>query len=121
MDAFRRSRRRGHGSGPEQGIALLATLVTLIILGVMVVIMFNTLGGSPSGTGTTIPGETTLPGAATTTVPATPTPGRWRPVRHRSCVSYQAPRPGSSGINQIYFMRQPTFFHWRWGPTPSAN
>jgi hypothetical protein len=57
-----------HGSGPEQGIALLATLVTLIILGVMVVIMFNTLGGSPSGTGT----GTTIPGATTTTVPTTP-------------------------------------------------
>jgi hypothetical protein len=54
---------------------MLATLITIIILGVMVVIMFNTLGGSPSDTGTTIPGETTMPGATTTTAPATPENG----------------------------------------------
>jgi hypothetical protein len=69
MDAHRRSRRTDHGSCSEQGVALLGTLLTLIILGVMVVIMFNTLGGSPSGTGTTIPGATT------TTAPATPANG----------------------------------------------
>jgi len=71
MDAFRRGRRRVHGSGREQGIALLGTLLTVIVLAVMAVIMLNTLGGSPSGTGTT----TTIPGATTTTVPATPGSG----------------------------------------------
>ena len=67
MDAFRRGRRRVHGSCREQGIALLGTLLTVIVLAVMAVIMLNTLGGSPSGTGTT----TTIPGATTATVPAT--------------------------------------------------
>jgi type II secretory pathway pseudopilin PulG len=69
MGIFGRSRRRDHGS--EEGIAMLATLVTLIVLGVMAVIMFNTLGGSPAGTGT----GTTLPGATETTAPATPENG----------------------------------------------
>ncbi len=50
---------------------MLATLVTLIVLAVMAVIMFNTLGGSPSGTGT----GTTIPGATATTAPATPENG----------------------------------------------
>jgi hypothetical protein len=48
---------------------MLATLVTLIVLGVLVVIMFNTLGGSSPSTVTTIPGETT------TTAPTTPANG----------------------------------------------
>jgi hypothetical protein len=71
MHAFRRSR-RVLGSRGERGVAMLATLITVIILGVMVVIMFNTLGGSPSSTATStsIPGE-----GATTTAPATPANG----------------------------------------------
>ena len=67
MDSFRRCRRRVHGSCREQGSALLGMLLSVIVLGVMVVIMLNTLGGSPSGTGT----GTTIPGATTTTEPAT--------------------------------------------------
>ncbi|MGB8196521.1 MAG: hypothetical protein WCF25_05910 [Acidimicrobiales bacterium] len=67
MDAARRSRRSLHGSC-EEGIAMIATLITVIILGVMVVVMFNFLSGSPTGTGTT----TTMPGATTTTAPSTP-------------------------------------------------
>lgn len=46
---------------------MLGTLLTVIVLGVMVVIMLNTLGGAPSGTGM----GTTIAGATTTTVPAT--------------------------------------------------
>jgi hypothetical protein len=85
MDAFRRSRRRVHGSCREQGIALLGTLLTLLVLGVMVVIMLNTLGGSPSGTGTT----TTIPGA-TTTVPATPESGAQDAAVSACRANYQA-------------------------------
>jgi hypothetical protein len=53
---------------------MLATLITILILGVMTVIMFNALGGTPSATVTapTTPGETTTPGSVTTTTPATP-------------------------------------------------
>lgn len=47
---------------------MLGTLITVVILGAMAVIMFNTLGGSPSSTGT----ATTIPGATATTPPATP-------------------------------------------------
>jgi hypothetical protein len=50
---------------------MLATLITIIILGVMVVIMFNTLGGSPSSTGST----TTIRGVTPTTAPSTPESG----------------------------------------------
>jgi len=50
---------------------MLGTLLTLIILGVMAVIMLNTLGGSPSGTGST----TTIPGVTVTTAPTTPLNG----------------------------------------------
>ncbi len=67
MGAFSRSRRGVHGSCREEGIALLGMLLTIIVLGVMVLIVLNTLGGSPSRTGTT----TTIPGATTTTAPAT--------------------------------------------------
>jgi hypothetical protein len=50
---------------------MIATLLTLIILGVMAVIMLNTLGGSPAGTGTT----TSTPGVTVTTAPTTPEGG----------------------------------------------
>jgi hypothetical protein len=73
MDVKRLSRGTDHDSRREHGVALLATLITVLILGVMTVIMFNALDGSPSDTvtATTTPGETTLPGATTST-PATP-------------------------------------------------
>ena len=86
MDAYRRSRRRVHGSCREQGIALLGTLLTLIVLGVMAVIMLNTLGGSPSGTGTI----TTIPGATTTTVPATAESGAQEAAASACQANYQA-------------------------------
>lgn len=47
---------------------MLGILLTVIILGVMVVIMLKTLGGSPSSTGST----TTIPGVTVTTAPTTP-------------------------------------------------
>jgi type II secretory pathway pseudopilin PulG len=89
MDAFRRGRRKVRRSCDERGIAMLATLVTIIILGVMVVIMFNTLSGSPSGTGTTIPGATTVPGLTTTTAPSTPANGAQEAVVSACEANYQ--------------------------------
>jgi|GEM_PF-1216426 len=86
MDAFRRSRRRVHGSDREQGIALLATLLTVIVLGVMAVIMLNTLSGSPSGTVAT----TTIPGATATTAPATPENGAQEAAISACQANYQA-------------------------------
>jgi hypothetical protein len=66
---------------------MLATLLTLIILAVMVVIMFNTLGGSPSGTGT----GTTIPGAtSTTTAPTTPGSGAQEAAASACRANYQA-------------------------------
>ncbi len=50
---------------------MIATLLTLIILGGMAVVMLNTLGGSPTGSGTT----TTIRGVTPTTVPSTPESG----------------------------------------------
>jgi hypothetical protein len=50
---------------------LLGILLTVIVLGVMVAIMFTTLGGSPSSTGST----TTIPGVTVTTAPKTPASG----------------------------------------------
>jgi hypothetical protein len=64
---------------------MLATLLTLIILGVMVVIMFNTLGGSPSGTGT----GSTIPGV-TTTAPSTPESGAQEAAVAACQANYQA-------------------------------
>ena len=71
MDAFTRHRPRVQSSRLDDGVAMLATLVTIVILGVMAVILFNTLGGSPTGSGTT----TTIPGVTPTTAPATPESG----------------------------------------------
>jgi hypothetical protein len=85
MDAFTRSRRRVDGTRGEQGVALLGTLLTVIILAVMVVIMFDTLGGSPSGTGS----GTTIPGATTTTVPATPENGAQEAAVSACQANYQ--------------------------------
>jgi len=85
MDAFRRRRGRVHGSGREQGSALLGTLLTVIVLGVMVVIMLNTLG-TPSGTGT----GTTIPGQAATTLPATPESGAQEGAASACRVNYLA-------------------------------
>jgi hypothetical protein len=65
---------------------LLATLITVIVLGVMVVIMFNTLGGSPSGTVT----GTTIPGATTTSTPATPESGAQEAAVSACQANYQA-------------------------------
>ena len=55
---------------------MLGLLLTVIILGVMVVIMLKTLGGSPSATGatTTVPGSSATPGT-TATAPVTPENG----------------------------------------------
>ncbi len=86
MDAFRSGRRRVHGSLDEQGVAMLATLLTIIILGVMVVIMFNTLGGSPLSTGTT----TTIPGVTPTTAPGTPESGAQEAAVSACQANYQA-------------------------------
>jgi len=63
---------------------MLATLVTLIILGVMVVIMFNTLGGSPTGSTTTIRGVTA------TTAPATPASGAQEAAVSACQANYRA-------------------------------
>jgi hypothetical protein len=65
---------------------LLGTLLTVIVLAVMAVIMLNTLGGSPSGTGTT----TTIPGATTTTVPATPESGAQEAAASACQANYRA-------------------------------
>jgi hypothetical protein len=62
---------------------MLATLLTVIILGVMVVIMLNTLGG------TTSPG-TTIPGATTTTAPATPANGAQEAAVSACQANFQA-------------------------------
>jgi hypothetical protein len=64
---------------------MLATLLTLIILGVMAVIMFNTLGGAPS-TGTT----TTVRGVTATTPPATPENGAQEAAVSACQANYQA-------------------------------
>ena len=63
---------------------MLGTLLTLIILGVMAVIMFNTLGGSPTNSGTTIPGATV------TTAPATPANGAQESAVSACQANYQA-------------------------------
>lgn len=63
---------------------MLATLVTLIILAVMVVIMFNTLGGSPSAS------TTTVPGASATTAPSTPGSGAQAAAVSACRANYQA-------------------------------
>jgi hypothetical protein len=92
MDAFGHSRRRVLGSNDEQGIAMLGVLLTVIVLGLMVVIMLKTLGGSPSGTGAnvTIPGATTVPGAPTTTTPVTPESGAQAAAVSACQANYQA-------------------------------
>jgi hypothetical protein len=86
MDALRRSLRRYHGSGRDDGVALLATLITIVIVAVMVVIMFNTLGGSPRNAGT----GTTIPGATTTTAPTTPVNGAQEAAVSACQGNYQA-------------------------------
>ena len=63
---------------------MLGTLLTVIVLGVMVVIMLNTLG-SPSGTGA----GTTIPGA-TTTVPKTVASGAQVAAASACQVNYLA-------------------------------
>jgi hypothetical protein len=68
---------------------MLGVLLTVIILGVMVVIMFNTLGGSPSSGTTTIPGSTATPGT-TTTAPATPENGAQEAAVSACQANYQA-------------------------------
>jgi hypothetical protein len=70
---------------------MLGILLTVIILGVMVVIMFNTLGGTPTGSGTTstIPGSTTTPGT-TSTAPATPENGAQEAAVTACQANYQA-------------------------------
>lgn len=70
VGSLRRSLCTADQSRNELGVALLATLVTLIIMGVIAVIMFNTLGGTPTGPAT----NPTIPGA-TTTAPVTPENG----------------------------------------------
>ena len=65
---------------------MLGTLLTVIILGVMVVITFNTLGRSPSGTGAT----TSIPGASTTTQPSTPLSGGQEAAIASCHANYQA-------------------------------
>ena len=84
--------RRGHrGPRSEEGVAMLGILLTVIILGVMVVIMFNTLGGTPTGSGTTstIPGSTATPGT-TSTAPATPENGAQAAAVTACQANYQA-------------------------------
>jgi hypothetical protein len=83
MHIVRRSRIVNVSRG-EQGIAMLATLITVIILGVMVVIMLNTLGGSSPGS------STTVPGATTTTAPATPANGAQEAAVSACQANYQA-------------------------------
>jgi hypothetical protein len=70
---------------------MLGLLLTVIILGVMVVIMLKTLGGSPSATGstTTTPGATTIPGT-TTTAPVTPEGGAQEAAVTACQANYQA-------------------------------
>jgi hypothetical protein len=68
---------------------MLGILLTVIVLGVMVVIMFNTLGGTPTGTGTTVPGSNATPGT-TTTAPATPANGAQEAAVTACQANYQA-------------------------------
>ena len=68
---------------------MLGILLTVIVLGVMVVIMFNTLGGTPTGTCTTVPGSTPTPGT-TTTAPATPANGAQEAAVTACQANYQA-------------------------------
>jgi hypothetical protein len=86
MDTFTLRRRSAVDSWGDEGVAMLATLLTIIILAVMAVIMLNTLGGSPSGTGT----GTTIPGATTTTTPATPENGAQEAAVSACQLNYQA-------------------------------
>ena len=83
MDTFTR---RDHLSRREEGVALLATLITVLILGVMAVIMFNALGGTPSSTVT----GTTTPGEVTTTAPATPENGALEAASSACQLNYVA-------------------------------
>jgi len=86
MDAFRRSRCNAHASKGEEGVAMLGILLTVIILGVMVVIMLKTLGGSPATTGPT----TTIPGVTVTTAPTTPANGAQEAAVSACEANYQA-------------------------------
>jgi hypothetical protein len=78
--------RRGGESSREDGVAMLATLLTIIILGVLAVIMFNALGGTPTTTGS----GTTIPGEVTTTAPATPANGGQVAAVSACQANYQA-------------------------------
>jgi hypothetical protein len=86
MDGFGRGRHRDCGSQGEDGVAMLGILLTVIILGVMVVIMLKTLGGTPSTTGTT----TTVPGVTVTTAPTTPANGAQEAAVTACEANYQA-------------------------------
>jgi hypothetical protein len=94
MHIFRRSHSVDVSRG-EQGIAMLATLITVIILGVMVVIMLNTLGGSSPGT------STTVPGATTTTAPATPANGAQEAAVSACQANYQAVETAISDFQSL--------------------
>lgn len=76
---------------------MLATLLTVIILAVMVVIMFNTLGGSPSSTGPT----TTILGVSATTAPATPESGAQEAAVSACEANYQAIETALAGYRSL--------------------
>ncbi|MGD0055976.1 MAG: hypothetical protein ABSC34_11150 [Acidimicrobiales bacterium] len=81
-----RNRHANRGHVAERGVALIGTLITLVILGVMAAVMLNTLGGSPSSTVTT----TAVAGATTTTVPATAEDGAQEAAVSACQVNYAA-------------------------------
>ena len=65
---------------------MIGTLITLIILGVMAVVMFNTLSGSPSSTTTT----SSIPGGTTTTAPVSPESGAQEAAVSACQANFQA-------------------------------
>jgi hypothetical protein len=72
METFRfRRRAQRRGRGREQGVAMLGTLLTVIILGVLVTIVLNSQKSTPPSAGPT----TTIPGTTTTTAPSTAASG----------------------------------------------
>lgn len=76
---------------------MLGILLTVIILGVMVVIMLKTLGGSSPSAGPT----TTIPGVTPTTAPATPANGAQEAAVSACEANFQALETALSDYNAL--------------------